>query len=402
MASVVINGDTSGSVTLSAPAVAGTTTLTLPATSGTILQSGTAVTEAQGGTGTTTGYYGFKNRIINGSFVLDQRNAGASITPANVAYTLDRWAVYQTTASKFTVQQNAGSITPPAGFTKYLGCTSSSAYSVTSGDIFGIYQLIEGNNVLDLAWGTANAKTVTLSFLVYSSLTGTFGGVLTNNSQTRSYPFTYSIPVANTWTTISITIAGDTTGTWETGTSIGINVILSIGSGSTRNGTAGAWSGSAYYSATGTTSVVGTNGATFYITGVQLEKGSTATSFDYRPYGTEYDLCRRYFEQWNFSNTGSATVNQYIGLGQGYSSTDGRTVLNYYPKRAQPSCAVNGGGLRFSTSGGGATGTSGWAFDQPGPIAVLLYNSSLTGITQGYSYHVVGTAAGNITFNAEL
>ena len=308
MASVVVNGDTSGSVTLSAPAVAGTVTVTLPATSGTMLTtasstgiSGSAISsgtvaEAYGGTGTSTGYYGFKNRIINGAMVIDQRNAGASVTPTVAGYTLDRWIVDLTQASKFSVQQNAGAVTPPVGFIKYLGVTSLSAYSVLAGDYFILTQRIEGLNCTDLAWGTANAKTVTLSFQVYSSLTGTFGGVLANSGFSRTYPFSYSVPVANTWTTVSVTIAGDTSGTWLTTNGVGIAVNFSLGTGSTYSGTAGAWSGTTYTSVTGATSVVGTNGATFYITGVQLEKGSTATSFDYRPYGTELALCQRYYQ----------------------------------------------------------------------------------------------------------
>jgi hypothetical protein len=175
-----------------------------------------------------------------------------------------------------------------------LGVTSSSAYSVTATNVIGVRQPIEGFNTADLAWGTANAKTVTLSFQVYSSLTGTFGGSVLNSANNRSYPFTYTVSSANTWTAISITIAGDTTGTWLTNNGIGLDIYWNLGTGSTYSGTAGSWSGSTFYSATGATSVVGTNGATFYITGVQLEVGSTATSFDYRPYGTELNLCQRY------------------------------------------------------------------------------------------------------------
>jgi len=253
-------------------------------------------------------YDGYKNRIINGAMVIDQRNAGASVNPTDGQYTLDRWTIYRTQASKLTVQQNAGSVTPPAGFSKYLGVTSSSAYSVVSSDYFLLTQTIEGFNTADLGWGTANAKTVTLSFQVYSSLTGTFGGSLQNNGATRSYPFTYTISSANTWTTISVTIAGDTLGTWVGATNgVGMYVYFGLGAGSTYSGTAGAWAGANYLSATGATSVVGTNGATFYITGVQLEKGSTATSFDYRPYGTELQLCQRYYQQTNsFTGVGAS------------------------------------------------------------------------------------------------
>jgi len=252
---------------------------------------------------------GFKNRIINSAMVIDQRNAGASVTPTNGSFGLDRWCFNATAASKFTAQQNAGAVTPPAGFANYLGVTSSSAYSVTSGDIFSIFQGIEGFNIADLAWGTASAATVTLSFRVYSSLTGTFGGALRNSTAARAYPFTYSIPTANTWTTISVTIAGDTSGTWLTTNGVGINLSFGLGGGSTYSGTAGAWSGAGnFITATGAVSVVGTNGATFYITGVQLEKGSTATSFDYRPYGTELALCQRYFFAWNAQGSSTAVA----------------------------------------------------------------------------------------------
>jgi hypothetical protein len=271
--------------------VNGTTGVTI-GTSGATLTFPDSSTQNTAATG-----FGFKNRIINGAMVIDQRNAGASVTPTNGSYGLDRWGFNATVASKFTAQQNAASVTPPAGFRSYLGVTSSSAYSVLSSDIFSIYQAIEGFNVADLAWGTASAATITISFWVRSSLTGTFGGALRNGAADRAYPFTYSIPTANTWTTISVTIAGDTSGTWLTTNGIGINLSFGLGGGSTYSGTAGAWSGAGnFITATGATSVVGTNGATFYITGVQLEKGSTATSFDYRPYGTELALAQRYFE----------------------------------------------------------------------------------------------------------
>jgi hypothetical protein len=249
-----------------------------------------------------TPYTAFKNRIINGAMVIDQRNAGASVTITNtsvVTYTIDRWFAFGTVASKFSVQQNAGSVTPPLGFSNYLGVTSLSAYSIGSGDSFSIGQYIEGFNTADLGWGTANAQTVTFSFWVRSSLTGTFGGSLRNDAANRSYPFTYTISSANTWEQKSVTIAGDTSGTWLTTNAAGIRVGFGLGVGATLSGTAGAWAGSNYVSATGATSVVGTNGATFYITGVQLEKGSTATSFDYRPYGTELALCQRYYELYD-------------------------------------------------------------------------------------------------------
>jgi hypothetical protein len=257
-------------------------------------------TDVQAYNANLTGYaatgIGFRNRIINGAMVIDQRNAGASITPTAGQYSVDRFQFDLTQASKFTAQQNAGSVTPPVGFVNYLGMTSSSAYSIGSSDFFRLIQKIEGFNCSDFAWGTASAQTVTLSFWVRSSLTGTFGGAIRNAAGSRSYPFSYSISAANTWEQKTITVVGDTTGTWASDNTSGIELNWSLGAGATYSGTAGAWSGSNLISATGAVSVVGTNGATFYITGVQLEKGSTATSFDYRPYGTELQLCQRYYQ----------------------------------------------------------------------------------------------------------
>ena len=241
---------------------------------------------------------GFRNRIINGDMRIDQRNAGASVTPTASVYTLDRWLAALTQASKFSVEQTVTGVAAPVGFTDYLAITSSSAYSVAAGDFFLIRQYIEGFNFADLAWGTASAQSITLSFWVRSSLTGTFGGSLQNSAENRSYPFTYTISAANTWEQKSITIAGDTSGTWIGSTNgVGLRIALGLGVGSTYNGTAGAWAGADYRGATGATSVVGTSGATFYITGVQLEAGTVASPFERRDYGRELMMCQRYYQK---------------------------------------------------------------------------------------------------------
>jgi len=260
---------------------------------------------------------GFKNRIINGAMVIDQRNAGASVTLAGGGtYTVDRWQGYEDSDGVMTAQQDSSA---PTGFINSLKFTTTTAdASLASTQFVLIQQKIEGFNITDLAWGTASAATVTLSFWVRSSLTGTFGGALRNSAQNRSYPFTYTISAIDTWEQKSVTIAGDTTGTWLTTNGIGIHVGFSLGVGSTYSGTAGSWSASQYFSATGATSVIGTLNATFYITGVQLEKGSTATSFDYRPYGTELDLCYRYYFQSNQFSTYSP-----IGVGRAWGSGNG-------------------------------------------------------------------------------
>ena len=253
-----------------------------------------------------------RNRIINGDMRIDQRNAGASTTPTGAGsgiYTLDRWCYQAAQTGKVTVQQNAGAVTPPVGFKNYAGITSASSYSVLTGDYFHLYQAIEGFNVADLDWGTANAKTITISFWVRSSLTGTFGGSLRNEAVTRSYPFTYTISSANTWEQKSITIAGDTSGTWLTNNGVGIYVGFGLGSGATFSGTAGAWSAGNFVQPTSTVSVVGTNGATFYITGVQLEQNTSATPFERRLYGQELANCQRYFEKSYSQGTAVGTAN---------------------------------------------------------------------------------------------
>jgi len=277
-----------------------------------------SITRTQLDSNLQAGFQG-RNKIINGSMVVDQRNAGASVTPTTSAvfYITDRFRVDVSQNSKLTTQQNQGSVTPPAGFTNYLGVTSSSAYSVTSSDNFTIRQYIEGYNCADLGWGTADAKTVTLSFWVRSSLTGTLGGSFSNF--TYSYPFTYTINSANTWEQKSITVVGPTVGTWTTTNAGSIYLFLGLGVGTASSGTAGSWQNALYLSATGATSVVGTSGATFYITGVQLEEGTTATSFEREIYSTTLQKCQRYYYQQNFSASNYFTTlsAQSGGTGRG-------------------------------------------------------------------------------------
>ena len=323
--------------------------------------------------------FGFKNRIINGDMRIDQRNAGASVTQTTGAlYSVDRFGITGTVTSKFTAQQNAGSVTPPAGFTNYLGITSSSAYSVLTGDLFVCYQRIEGFNAADLAWGTASAATVTLSFWVRSSLTGTFGGSLKNSADNRSYPFTYTISAANTWEQKSVTIAGDTSGTWLTNNGVGIQLSFSLGTGSTYSGTAGAWAGANYLSATGATSVVGTNGATFYITGVQLEKGRVATSFDYRPYTTELQLCQRYLPAFN-----SSGAVQTVGSAYANSTTAGNAVMTFAVQpRVVPTGITNTAASGFVYSSAAGLTLSALSFNSAS-LNVGLITMNFSGATTG-------------------
>jgi hypothetical protein len=348
----------------------------------------------------------FKNRIINGAMVIDQRNAGALVNPAvGGTYYLDRWVAASTAASKYSIGQNAGSVTPPTGFTNYLGCTSLSAYTAGASEVFNIQQRIEGLNVTDLGWGTASAQSVTLSFWVRSSLTGIFGGALKNSASDRSYPFIYTISAANTWEQKSVTITGDTTGTWLTTNGIGINIIFSIGAGATLSGTAGAWAAANYSSATGATSVVGTSGATFYITGVQFEVGSAATSFDRRPYGTELALCQRYYET-NYSGVVTGTAS-YAGYLTGVAVSN--TVPQFQPygaisfnvaKRTAPTVTIygnQGGSGKVSNYTGTDLAASSGSVNNSSIVGFNPYNGVAGTLTTTFNFIIY-----NYTASAEL
>ena len=275
---------------------------------------------------------GTRNHIINGDMRIDQRNAGASVGTGSgsTVYTVDRWQAQYEATSKFTVQQ---STVAPAGFVNSLLVTSSSAYTPTSTQWFAVAQNIEGVNIADLGWGAAGAQSITVSFWVRSSLTGAFGGSATNASWGRSYPFSFTISAANTWEQKTITIPGDTTGTWNTNTSTGLTLRFSLGTGSSISNTAGAWYGSQVFAPTGAVSIVGTSGATFYITGVQLEPGSTATPFERRSYGQELALCQRYFGSVTTQVT-SVASNPAKGI--------------FYKTSMRTAATITGGGAGFT------------------------------------------------------
>jgi hypothetical protein len=260
--------------------------------------------------------FGFKNRIINGAMVISQRNGTSTVSaPTDGQFVLDRFNNFTSGGGVYSVGQ---STTAPAGFGNSMLYTVTTAdASIASTDYYLFVQPIEGYNCSDLAYGTASAKTVTVSFWVRSSVTGTFGFGLRQRSGTRSYVGQYTISAANTWEQKSITIAGDTAGTIANDNDTGLLVTWDLGSGSNRNGTANTWQAGNYWRAVGNTNLISTSGATLYITGVQLEVGSTATSFDYRPYGTELALCQRYFLAY-----GGEFASQALASG-GFISTTG-------------------------------------------------------------------------------
>jgi hypothetical protein len=307
--------------------------VSLVSTGVTFPDSSTQITAATG--------FGFKNRIINGAMVIDQRNAGASVSIAAVApYPVDRFVATIAQGSGHTAQRSTSA---PTGFINSLLVTVGTGASASAGNVSRVFQSIEGLNVPDLDWGLATASTITLSFWVKSSLTGTFAGGIYNSAANRTYVFTYTISAANTWEQKSVTIAGDTSGTWLTTNGIGMTVNWDLGTGSTYQGTAGSWAAGAAWATSGSVKLAATSGATWSVTGVQLEKGSTATSFDYRPYGTELALCQRYFEV-----TGMVV----------YTSSDYRNGYFQVNKRATPTLTLTiasgtGASIAMSNSGYG-------------------------------------------------
>jgi len=305
----VANTQISGNIVSSQITSVGGSQITANTIANSAIQTG-AVENYMNATGLS---FGMRNRIINGAMVIAQR--GTSAVNTNVSYPVDRFRLVVSNSSKVSLQQSS-TVPTGAGFVNSIIATSLAATTVGAGDTYELDQQIEGYNIADLMWGTANAKTVTLSFWVRSSLTGTFGGTLESQSNARAYPFSYTISSANTWEQKTITVAGDTSGTWVIDNSRGLIIRWSLGTGSTYLNTANAWVAGDYQSVTGETKLVATNGATWYLTGVQLEKGSTATSFDYRDYGTEFALCQRYFQSY------------LTQICQGYNAGTGPAYLN--------------------------------------------------------------------------
>ena len=330
----------------------------------------------------------FRNRIINGDMRIDQRNAGAAVTinNGNQTFLVDRWWAQGTgSAGVFTAQQ---STTAPSGFTNSLVTTVTTADStLAAGDLYDLSQIIEGFNVADFAWGTASARPITVSFWVRSSVTGTFGGSIVNSAYDRSYPFTYTINSANTFEYKTITIPGDTSGTWLTNNGVGVRIYFGFGCGSTFSGTAGAWAGAFYLTATGATNLMATLNATWYVTGVQLETGSVATPFERRPYGTEFFLCQRYYQE-----VGVAAENNFIY--QGYAGSGSTYYVPFplaVPMRAAPTATVAG------TWGSGNVTT---------PFTVNTSNNNyrinITATAAG-SFYIQNNGAGSkLTFAIEL
>jgi hypothetical protein len=334
-------------------------------------------------------YTGFKNRIINGAMVIDQRNAGASISVSSgtSGYTADRWFYeYAGSATGVTVQQVTDA---PTGFSNSIKITVGTGASVAAGNYLDFEQKIEGFNTIDFAFGTASASTITFSFWVKSSITGTYSVCLQNASAgaTRGYTTTYTISSANTWEQKTITVAGDTSGTWVgASNACSLNIVLFAGAGSSyQTSTLNSWrSGGFAIANTVTNTIISTSGATIQWSGVQLEKGSTATSFDYRPLNTELYLCQRYFEKsYNLDVVaGTATYSGFdLNIGVSDASSNAICSIRYKtPKRIAPTMAfwnaVTGASGTWYVERIGGSPSPTVSVDQIGMNGVVIYGAA--------------------------
>jgi hypothetical protein len=332
-----------------------------------LFQAGPALKLAKGGTGATTAAgalanlglgnfnntnsMGFRNRIINGDMRIDQRNAGAAITSAG--YCVDRWNTDRPAGAVYTQQQVADA---PAGFVNSLRITNTTPATPTSGQYTFSRQIIEGLNISDLGWGTASAQAVTVSFWVKASITGTYSLFAINSAEDRSYVGTFAVSAANTWEFKTVTIPGDTSGTWLTNNSNGIRFGFDLGSGSNFQGTGNAWNSGWKQRTSGTVNFCQTSGATFQFTGVQLEAGTVATPFERRDYGRELMMCQRYYQG----------QSEIISLGV-YSGGLGQTEFMRFlvQMRAAPTVAATPAGFTsvgYNSTSSVSSAVSGFRF----------------------------------------
>jgi hypothetical protein len=349
-------------------------------------------------TPTADSLQGFRNRIINGDMRIDQRNAGAAVTITN-AYTLDRWYIREGGTGAINIQQ---STTSANGFTNSLVVTVTTTNSTPAAeDRTIISQRIEGYNVADLNWGNANAKSITVSFYVRASVTGTFGGAVLNSAANRSYVFDYTISVADTWEYKTVTIPGDTTGTWEKGNGIGVWLVFSCSSGSTYTATPNSWGSGQFYAPTGQTNLMATNGATWYITGVQLEVGSVATPFERRDYGRELAMCYRYFYKYE-NTTGGATP---LSLWQAYSATGAFGPILTFPvvMRATPTATTSGTFFVYNASAGSTLNVTTFNVDKMTQFSAGSNGNTIaSGLVAGNATVLYAPNNGSISFGIEL
>lgn len=283
-----------------------------PASNGQVLSSTTAgvmswVSQSSGGSAIGN------NVIINPEMVFAQRGTSfASLTSANT-YTLDRWVYSKTGTMVYTASQETDVPTVAAASylfrNSYKLIVTTAQTSIGSGDSNALVQRVEGYN-----WATIAQRAVTLSFWVKASLTGTYCVSLVNSGTDRSYVAEYTINSANTWEQKTITIsASPSAGTWNYTNGIGIYLYFTLSVGSTFQTTANAWQTGAFYGTSNQVNHAATLNNTFFLTGVKLESGSSATAYIGRDFTTETELCQRYYQK-TFNLTTTPASNTEVGL----------------------------------------------------------------------------------------
>lgn len=278
---------------------------------------------------------GFRNKVINGAMVVAQRGTAAVTGSASAQYPVDRFVVYNGTGT-VTFQQSS---VAPTGFSNSIVATVTGTGSYGTGGYTEIGHHIEGYNVADLAWGTAGAKPVVLSFWCRSSVTGSYNVAFQNGAQNRSYVATFTVSAANTWEYKTIYVNGDTTGTWTTDNTAGLKIWFNLGMGTNYDTTGNVWGAGNLGSTSGTVDFAANSGATFYLTGFQLEQNYQPTPFEQRPIGIELQLCQRYYWKWVSANSGDVYVASYIPVGGRMNFTVPLPV----PMRTRPTSATLSG-----------------------------------------------------------
>lgn len=337
-----------------------------------------------------------KNIVINGGMEVSQRNGGTAVTPtSDQTYTLDRFSARLSVASKYSVQQVADG---PSGFYNSLKVTSAAATTPGTNDYYQINTPIEGYFTNKLAQGSSAAKQFTLSFYVKSSLTGTFGGAYSNNAGNKFYAWTYTINSANTWERKSITITGSTDGSWESTTSAGLWVYWTLGAGSGQQASPGSWSTTFKRGPTGATNVVATSGATWQITGVQLELGDAATEFEHESIDVTLYKCQRYYQVIVHGS------GDRVGTGGYYGSSGVQFPIRFNPvMRASPTIVTATGSNYWTVNGNGNDFLNSVTLDNATTRSMSVYNSSEASGTAGYhGILVTGNANSYLHAKAEL
>tara|TARA_R100001224_G_scaffold103354_1_gene76038 strand:+ start:26 stop:1132 length:1107 start_codon:yes stop_codon:yes gene_type:complete len=267
-----------------------------------------------------------KNKIINGGMTVSQRQTS---TTNSSAFVVDRFKAEITQMDEL-VQTLEQSSDAPDGFGKSIKITTTTPESsIASNEQFRIQTKLEGQDFQDLAYGTSAAKTITISFYVKASVTGTFGfTVYRDESTDRVITAPYTISSADTWEKKTITIPGDTAGAAITNdNSERFRLMWGLAAGANFNTASPSWGNYSSANLLGghvTNTLVTTNNATWQLSGVQLEVGSVATDFEHRSFAEELALCQRYYFRFTTSVSGT-----HVAMGHQMTSSAAKIVLPF-------------------------------------------------------------------------